>query len=69
MSPRAKSKPAFSPAVSAEISAQAHQVDAAVVLVDIREDLEGVVTAAVVHKNSFRVRIAEGVHYFSVSFM
>ena len=45
-----------------EISPQANDVDAVIVLVNIRQHLEGIVPAAVVHKHQF-VGLADRVHY------
>ena len=56
-------KSGFQPGGLPEISAQADDVDAVIVLVNIRQHLEGVVPAAVVHEHQF-VGFADGVHYF-----
>ena len=62
-SPRAKSKPAFRAGGLAEISAQADNVDAAVVLVNIGKDTVGIVFAAIIDEDHL-VGLADGVHDF-----
>ncbi len=45
-----------------KIPPQAHDIHAAIVLVNVGKYLEGIIAAAVVHKNQF-VALADGIHH------
>ncbi len=47
----------------AEIAAQAHKIDSAVMLINVGENFEGVIAASVVDKHQL-VRFADGIHNF-----